>query len=290
MIPSRRKAIKTIAASATLLHTTPLFSNETGHTEKLKGNINHSVCRWCFEDIPLDSFCTIVKEMGFNAIDLIKPSEFEIIQKHQIVCSMVSPEGLNDYLRIGWNNVSNHEKFVPFYIDLIEKAAKNGYKNVICFSGNRNGMSDYQGMINCALGLKKIMPVAEKLGVVVQMELFNSKIDHKDYQCDSSRWGAALCEMIQSPNFKLLYDIYHMQIQEGDVIRSIQQYHSYFGHYHTAGVPGRNEIDETQELYYPAIMSAIAATGYKGYVAQEFIPKAKDKLISLKKAIQICDI
>ena len=290
MIKSRRNALKTIAASAAILHTSSIFAIDQTPGEKLKGNINHSACRWCFEDIPLDSFCKTLKEMGLNAIDLIKPSEFETIKQQGILCSMVSPEGLNDYLRIGWNTPANHEKFIPFYIDLIEKAAKYGYKNVICFSGNRNGMSDYQGLINCAAGLKKIMPVAEKLGVVVQMELFNSKIDHKDYQCDSSRWGAALCEMIQSPNFKLLYDIYHMQIQEGDVIRTIQQYHPYFGHYHTAGVPGRNEIDATQELYYPAIMKAIAATGYKGFVAQEFIPKEKDKLGSLKKAIEICDI
>ena len=151
-------------------------------------------------------------------------------------------------------------------------------------------MDDETGMNNCVTGLKKIIALAEKKGVVIQMELFNSRVDHKDYMADKSDWGVALCKRIDSPNFKLLYDIYHMQINEGDIIRTIQKNHEYFGHYHTAGVPGRHEIDESQELFYPAIMKAILATGFKGYVAQEFIPVSKEKIVSLRKAVKLCDV
>ncbi|MFL5771687.1 MAG: hydroxypyruvate isomerase family protein, partial [Flavisolibacter sp.] len=167
------------------------------------------------------------------------------------------------------------------------------YKNLICFSGNRKGMDDETGLNNCVEGLKQIMSLAEKKGVIVQMELFNSKINHPDYMCDKSAWGIELCKRLGSENFKLLYDIYHMQINEGDVIRTIRDHHQYFGHYHTAGVPGRNEIDETQELFYPAIIKAILATGFTDYVAQEFIPTGKDKeakVAALKKAVKVCDV
>src|SRR5690606_38675686 len=148
------------------------------------------------------------------------------------------------------------------YTEHIELVAKAGYKNLICFSGNRKGMDDETGMKNCAEGLKQIMSIAEKNGVIVQMELLNSKVNHKDYMCDKTRWGVELCKKVGSENFKLLYDIYHMQIDEGDVIRTIQDNHQYLGHYHTAGVPGRHEIDDTQELYYPAIIKAIIKTGF----------------------------
>lgn len=169
-------------------------------------------------------------------------------------------------------------------------AAKAGYKNVICFSGNRNGMDDQTGLKNCAEGLKKILPLAEKNGIIIQMELLNSKVNHKDYMCDRTAWGVELCKSLNSENFKLLYDIYHMQIDEGDVIRTIQDNHQYIGHYHTGGVPGRHEIDETQELYYPAIMNAILATGFKDYVAQEFLPAKENKVESLREAVKICDV
>ena len=176
------------------------------------------------------------------------------------------------------------------YFDLIEKAADLGIKNLICFSGNRNGIDDETGMENCAVGLDKIVKHAEKHNVMMAMELLNSKVDHKGYQCDKTPWGVQLVEKISSPNFKLLYDIYHMQIMEGDVIRTIKKYNQYFGHYHTGGNPGRNEINDTQELFYPAIMRAILDTGYKGYVSQEFIPTWKDKIAALKDGIKICDV
>ena len=190
----------------------------------------------------------------------------------------------------GFNHKEYHNRLVDNYLEHIDLVAEAGYTNLICFSGNRNGMDDETGLKNSVEGLKKILGRAEKRGVVLQMELFNSKINHPDYMCDNSPWGIELCKRLDSPNFKLLYDIYHMQISEGDIIRTIQDHHQYFGHYHTAGVPGRNEIDETQELFYPAIMQAIVATGFKGYVAQEFIPTAKDPIESLRRAISICDV
>ena len=258
----------------------------------LKGNINHSVAYWTCSFLPLDEMCQLVKKIGFSAIDLLAPKDWPTLQKHGIHCSMCYTAGKIS-LTEGWNNKDNHAWLVRDFEEAIPLVARAGYRNLICFSGNRKGMDDQTGMNNCAEGLKKIMGLAEKNGVVIQMELFNSKVDHKDYMCDKSAWGVELCKKIGSPHFKLLYDIYHMQINEGDVIRTIRDHHTYFGHYHTAGVPGRHEIDESQELYYPAIMQAILATGYKGHVAQEFIPSAKDnkeKIAALKKAIRICDI
>ena len=190
----------------------------------------------------------------------------------------------------GFNNKTYHQQLIKDYTEVIPLMVKAGYKNVICFSGNRNGMDDATGLKNCVEGLKQIMPLAEKNGIIIQMELLNSKVNHKDYMCDKTAWGVELCKTLGSPNFKLLYDIYHMQIDEGDVIRTIQDNHQYIGHYHTGGVPGRNEIDESQELYYPAIMKAIVKTGFKDYVAQEFIPVKADKLKSLKEAVMICDV
>ncbi len=291
----RRLAIKNIlAGTAALSFTNKLNAADNGIAKEnfqFKGNINHSVCRWTYSHLKLDELCLAVKKMGFSAIDLIGPKEWDILKKHGIDSSMCN--GAEISLTEGWNNKQYHPTLLKNYTDHIELVSKAGYKNLICFSGNRNGMDDETGMKNCAEGLKQIMTVAEQKGVIIQMELFNSKVDHKDYMGDKSAWGIALCKKIGSPNFKLLYDIYHMQINEGDVIRTIKNSHQFLGHYHTAGVPGRNEIDESQELFYPAIMKAIVATGYKGYVAQEFIPtgkESKDKMAALKKAIRICDV
>jgi hydroxypyruvate isomerase len=256
---------------------------------KLKGNINHSVCRWCYNDIPLDDLCKSVKEIGFSAIDLLAPKEWETAQKYGIYSTMCYTDG-EISLTEGFNNPKFHSKLISQFNAVFPLMVKAGYKDVICFSGSRNGMDDETGLKNCVDALKQVLPQAEKNGITVQMELLNSKVDHKDYMCDNSKWGVELCKRLNSENFKLLYDIYHMQIDEGDVIRTIRQNVKYFGHYHTGGVPGRHEIDETQELYYPAIMQAISDTGFKGYVAQEFIPAHKDKIASLKKAIEICDI
>jgi hydroxypyruvate isomerase len=190
----------------------------------------------------------------------------------------------------GWNDKQNHDQLIKGYTEVIPLVAKAGYKNLIAFSGNRNGMDDETGLKNSAEGLKKIMALAEKHNVMIIMELLNSRVDHPDYMCDKSAWGVELCKIVGSPNLKLLYDIYHMQIMEGDLIRTIQREHQYIGHYHTAGNPGRNEIDETQEINYPAVVRAVLDTGYKGYFCQEFIPKSKDKMASLEQAIRICDL
>jgi hydroxypyruvate isomerase len=258
----------------------------------LKGNINHSVCQWTYNHLRLDELCVMVKKLGLGAIDLIAPKDWPTLKKYDLHCSMCYTAGKIS-LTEGWNNKSFHPGLIKDFTDAIPLVAQAGYKNLICFSGNRNGMDDETGIKNCVEGLKQIIGLAEKNGVIIQMELFNSKVDHKDYMCDKSAWGVELCKRIGSENFKLLYDIYHMQINEGDVIRTIRDNHQYFAHYHTAGVPGRHEIDETQELFYPAIMKAILETGYKGFVAQEFMPTGKtneEKEKALKKAIKVCDI
>jgi hydroxypyruvate isomerase len=291
---NRRSAIKNIIAGSAAIGASGVltsFAKAPGKTmtdDKLKGNINHSVCRWCYADIPLDQLCASAKEMGLKAIDLVGPSEWPTLQKYGLFSAMCNGAEIN--LTDGFGDKVYHETLIKNYSDMIPKVAAAGYKNLICFSGSRRGKTDEEGWSNCAEGLKKLMPLAEKHNVILVMELLNSKITHKDYQCDKTAWGVELCKRVGSENFKLLYDIYHMQIDEGDVIRTIGENHQYITHYHTGGVPGRNEIDQSQELYYPAIMEAILATGYKGYVAQEFIPKRADKMASLKQGVQICDV
>lgn len=288
---SRRSVIKNIVAGTAgigLLGASQQALAKAMEDQPLKGNINHSVCRWTYDFLSLDELCVLAKEIGIKAIDLIGPKDWHILKKHGIDSSMCNGAEIN--LVDGWNNKDNHAKLILSYTEHIELVSKAGYKNLIFFTGNRRGMDDETGMQNTVEGLKKIVGLAEKKGVVLQLELFNSKINHKDYMADKSAWGVEMCKRIGSENVKLLYDIYHMQINEGDVIRTIQDFHPYFGHYHTAGVPGRHEIDDTQELNYPAIMQAIVKTGYKGYVAQEFIPVATDKIASLKDAIRRCDV
>lgn len=293
---NRREALKTIATGSVAAAATPLLQSfNSPYLEdnfKLKGNINHSVTQWTYGFIPLEELCIVVKKMGLKAIDLLSPAEWPTIQKHGLHCSMCYTAGKRS-LTEGWNRKENHDWLVKDYLEAIPLVADAGYKNLICFSGNRKGMDDETGMNNMAEGIKKIIGLAEQKGVIVQIEVFNSKIDHKDYMGDKSAWAVELCKRIGSPNFKILYDIYHMQINEGDVIRTIQNNHEYFGHYHTAGVPGRHEINESQELYYPAIMEAILKTGYTGHVAQEFIPTGKtndEKIAALKDAIKRCDV
>jgi hydroxypyruvate isomerase len=266
-------------------------SSATAETTALKGNIRHSVARWTFNFLSLEELCLVVRRLGFSAIDLVGPGEWQILKQHGIDSSMCNGAELN--LEDGWGDTRFHKPLIESYRKHIDLVADAGYQNLICFSGNARGMDPEDGLKNATIGLKKILAQAEKRGVVLQMELFNSKIDHPDYLCDNSAWGIELCKRLDSPNFKLLYDIYHMQISEGDIIRTIQNNHQYFGHYHTAGVPGRNEIDDTQELFYPAIVRAIQATGFKGYVAQEFMPKRatdQEKIESLQAAIRICDV
>jgi len=262
-----------------------------------RNRINHSVCKWCYDDIPLEDLCLAAREIGIQSIELLMPDELPVLQKHGLVCAMVSfPTGTApDGVKVGcienaFNRIEHHDTLVSIYEPHLKAAAAAGAGQVICFSGNRAGMSDEEGIENCAAGLKRLLPLAEKLGITLVMELLNSKVNHPDYMCDRTAWGVALCKKIGSANFKLLYDIYHMQIMEGDVIATIRANHEFISHYHTGGVPGRNEIDETQELFYPAIMRTIADTGYQGYVGQEFTPRRPDKLASLKQGVQICNV
>ena len=290
---NRRTLLKNLALGTSAVIASPAISFAKDPDDKkkykLKGNINHSVCRWTYNFLSLEELCKAVKQIGFGAIDLVGPKEWPVLQQHGIFSSMCYTAGDNSLTK-GWNNPVYHDTLIKDFTEVIPLAAKAGYKNVICFSGSRNGMDDETGLKNCADGLKKIIPLAEKNNIIVQMELLNSKVDHKDYMCDHTLWGVELCKRIGSENFKLLYDIYHMQIDEGDVIRTIQDHHQYIGHYHTGGVPGRHEIDNTQELYYPAVMQAILDTGFKGHVAQEFVPTYPDKLDSLREAVKICDV
>lgn len=287
---NRRVAIKTTAIGASAAFVPLAYSNEGNTPTKapLNGNIRHSVCSWCYPDLSLDELCLLVKDIGLVGIDLIGPEGWPTLKKYGLISTMCNGAELS--LTEGFNHTEYHPQLIENYTRQIELVAAAGYTNLICFSGNRNGMDDETGLQNCVAGLKQILPLAEEKGVVIQMELFNSKVDHPDYMCDNTAWGIELCKRLDSPNFKLLYDIYHMQIEEGDIIRTIRENHPYFGHYHTAGVPGRHEIEENQELFYPAIMKAIVETGYEGYVAQEFIPTREDPTESLRKAIALCDV
>jgi len=293
---NRRMAIKTMLAGTAALGASSVIpamaaENKNLSALKFKGNINHSVCRWCYNALTVEELCKAVKKIGFSAIDLVGPKDWPTLQQYGVFSSMCNGAEIN--LTDGFADKTYHATLIKNYTELIPLVAKAGYKNLICFSGSRRGMDDETGLKNATEGLKQIMALAEKEGVMIQMELLNSRVDHKDYMCDRSTWGIELCKRVGSPNFKLLYDIYHMQIDEGDVIRSIRNNHEFYGHYHTAGVPGRHELDENQELYYPAIMKAILATGFKDYVAQEFIPtgkEVKDKVAALKKAVKLCDV
>ena len=234
----------------------------------------------------LEELCQHAVSFGITGIDLLTIEELPTLKPFNLTCPMVSgPGGISH----GWNEVALHDELVAKSEELLPKVAAAGMPNMIVFSGNRRALSDAEGLAACAKGLKRIAPLAESLGVNIVMELLNSKWNHKDYQCDKTPWGAALVDEVGSDRFKLLYDIYHMQIMEGDVIQTITDYHPYIAHYHTGGVPGRAEIDETQELNYPAICRAIVETGYTGFVAQEFIPK-REPATSLRESIDLCDV
>ena len=247
------------------------------------GRLNQSVCKWCFPKIPLDKFAKDVAGMGLIGIDLLDPPDFPILKANGLICTMVQSHPLSK----GLCDTQFHDMCLEKLNVAIEATAAEGWKNVICFSGNARGIDRKTGMKNCVDALRKITPVAEKAGVTLQMELLNSKVNHADYMCDNSEWGVELVKQVGSDNFKLLYDIYHMQIMEGDIIRTIQANHAYYGHYHTAGNPGRHELDDQQELLYPPIAKAIADTGFDGYFAHEFIP-VRDPMAGLADAAKQC--
>lgn len=253
-----------------------------------KQDIKHSVCRWCYSKVPLEELCDKLKDIGVHSIELLHPDEWTIAQSRGLECAVGYA---NDWgLTKGFNNPDLHAELLKQYEQAIALANRDGIPQIIAFPGNRNGINDQQGLDSCAYGLEPIVKRAEKEGIIITMELMNSKIDHPDYQADSTGWGVRLVEKLGSPNFKLLYDIYHMQIMEGDIIRTINENIEYISHFHTAGVPGRHEIDESQELNYSAIARAIKQSGFKGYIGQEYIPSTDDAFKALSKAVEICDV
>lgn len=285
---NRKTAIKNILGiSAAGILGIPQIVSAQKTNQKLKGNINHSVARWPFSGKTLAELCEAAVAIGIKSVELIDPKDYQTVAKYGLTCAMCNSVPLHH--TDSFNNPKNHKEHKKEYFNLMPKVQDAGFKNIICFSGNRNGLDDDTGLENCAVGLAPIVKEAEKRDLTICIEVFNSKVNHPDYQADSTEWAVKLCEKIGSPNFKILYDIYHMQVQEGDIIATIKKYHQYIAHYHTAGVPGRHEIDDTQELNYPAIMQAIVDTGYKGFVAQEFLPE-RDAFTSLAEAVRICDV
>ena len=250
-----------------------------------KGRINQSVCKWCYGKIPLDQLCAAAAKMGLKSIELLSGSDLLTVEKYGLICAMVSTHSL----RNGMNNKKYRAECIAKIRTGIDAAAEHRFPNVITFSGNRAGIPDDVGLENAVIGLKQIVGYAEMKKVTICIEYLNSKVNHKGYMFDNMNWGVELCKKVGSERLKILYDIYHAQIMEGDIIRTIRDYKDYIGHYHTGGNPGRNEIDETQELYYPAIMQAIVETGFKAYVGQEFIPTG-DPLTSLAQGVRICDV
>jgi hydroxypyruvate isomerase len=283
---SRRSMMKAVGVGVTAsLASGKLAGKDQAEPHKPKGNIKQSVCQWCYGGIPLEKLTTDAQKMGYQSIELLGPDDILKVKKLGLTCAMVRCSSISD----GLNRKENHDRIEKELTTHINFAADEGIPNVICMAGNRKGLADDEGLKVCAEGLKRVLGLAEKKKVTICMEGLNSKVDHKDYMYDKTIWGVNLCKMLGSDRFKLLYDIYHMQIMEGDVIRNICDHHQYIAHYHTGGNPGRNEIDDTQELNYPAIVKAILETGYKGFLGQEFIPK-RDPMKSLAQGFQICDV
>jgi hydroxypyruvate isomerase len=281
---SRRSALQTLGAGAAAVAAMDLSFARAA--EASKGRIKQSVCRWCYGRIKLETLAEEAKKIGYQSIELLGPEEIRIVKGFGLTCAVMRcATGIVN----GLNRKENHDKIVKALLEDIEFAAAEGLPNVLSMSGNRAGMPDDVGLANCAAGLKRVMKRAEEKRITVLMEGLNSKVDHKDYMYDKTAWGLELCRKVGSPRFQLLYDIYHMQIMEGDVIRTVREHKELIGHYHTGGNPGRHEIDETQELYYPAIVRAILDTGYQGFLGQEFIP-AREPIASLAQGFRICDV
>ncbi len=282
---SRRQAIKAAAAGIGAAASAGPISLASPQAAPA-GRIKQAAARWCYKDIPVDSLARAAAGMGILGLDLVDPPDWPALKKNGLICTMAWGGGS---IPDGFNRKENHDKLEREYREKIPPVAAAGFPNIIALSGNRKGLSDQEGMENCIIGLNRVKAIAEQHNITICLELLNSKVDHKDYQCDHTAWGAEVVKKVGSPRVKLLYDIYHMQIMEGDVIRTIRENIKWIGHFHTGGVPGRNELDDTQELNWPAIMRAIAATGYTGYVAHEFVP-TRDPLTSLKEAVRLCAV
>jgi hydroxypyruvate isomerase len=284
---SRRAVLKTALSGVTIASLPSVSWAQQDSPIKRKGRIRQSASRWCYHDIPLDKLCAYAAQIGLQGIDLLNPEDYEVPARYGLVCSMAYASG--GEISSAMNRVENHAKMEEGFRKYIPLAAKAGVSNVITFSGNRNGMSDDEGAKNTIAGLNRVKKIAEDHGVTICMELLNSKIDHHDYMCDHTAWGVQVVQAVNSPRVKLLFDIYHMQIMEGDLVRTIQKNIDWIGHFHTGGVPGRHELGGTQEVQWDGVMRGIAATNFRGFVAHEFVP-ARDPLTSLREAADLCDI
>ena len=283
---TRREAIGTLGMAAAL----PLVGHGSAPSQGpavTKGRLKQSVSRWCYSKIPMPEFCRAVKEMGLTAIDLLEEPEWTIVRDHGLVCSMAYAGGGS--IPNGLNVRANHDAIVKNFEEKIPKAAQLKIPNVITFFGNRKGMSDAEATTNCVDGLNRVKKIAEDSGVTICVELLNSKVDHKDYQGDRTPFGVEIVKAVNSPRVKLLYDAYHMQIMEGDLIRTFRANKDYIAHVHTGGVPGRHELDATQEVNWRAVAEALVAVGYQGFMAHEFVP-TRDPLTSLREAVALCDV
>ena len=286
---TRRQALAAAGAAAVGSTLVPRASAQGKGSAVKRGRLKQSVCRWCYQRIPLEEFCKGVAEIGLTAIDLLQPAEWEVAARHGLLCSTGYPGEGGGSIVDGLNNRALHDQIVRTFTTALPLAKKARVPNLITFFGNRQGRSDQEAIDNCIAALGRIKPMAEDNEVTVVVELLNSKVDHRDYQGDHTNFGVQVVKAVNSPRVKLLYDIYHMQIMEGDIIRTIRQNKEWLAHYHTGGVPGRNELDPTQELQWPAIVKAILDTGYTGYFAHEFIP-TRDPMTSLREAVELCDV
>ncbi len=287
---TRRDALKSgLAATALASLTAQLRASTHGEAAAptRKNRIHQSACRWCYKDIPLDQLCAFAASIGMKGIDLLSVDEWEVPHRYGLICTMGQAGGgtILDAL----NRLEHHDAIEAAFRTNIPLAAKSGVPNVITFSGTRRGMSDDEGVRNTVAGLNRVKKIAEDNGVNICMELLNSKVNHPDYMCDHTAWGVRVMQEVNSPNVKLLYDIYHMQIMEGDLIATIRANLNWLGHFHTGGVPGRHELDSTQEVQWDGVMRALADAGFKGYVAHEFVP-VRDPLASLRAAVDLCDV
>ena len=284
---TRRNVLKSVLSGVAMTSLPSVSWSQEGAPVKRKGNIRQSVSRWCYQKIPLDKLCAYSAQIGLKGVDLLNHDEWEVPGRYGLVCSMGYAEGGD--IASAMNRVENHAKIEEAFRKYIPIAAKAGIPNVITFSGNRNGMTDEEGAKNTIIGLNRVKKIGEDHGVTICIELLNSKVDHKDFMCDHSSWGVQVVQAVNSPRVKLLFDIYHMQIMEGDLVRTIQKNIDWIAHFHTGGVPGRHELDGTQEVQWDGVMRGIAATNYRGYVAHEFVP-SRDPLTSLREAADLCDV
>ncbi len=282
---TRRSLLRSSAASVAAISLGSL-AEDSGQVAR-KGRIHQSVCQWCYPHIPIDQLAEYAARIGMRGVDLLQPDDYEIPRRYGLVCTMGYAGG--GEIGKSLNRVENHGAIEQAFRTNIPQAAKAGVPNVITFSGNRAGLSDDEGARNTITGLNRVKKIAEDHGVTICLELLNSKVNHPDYMCDHTAWGVRVVREVNSPNVKLLYDIYHMQIMEGDLIDTIRTNLQWIGHFHTGGVPGRHELDGTQEIQWDGVMRAIADAGFRGYVAHEFVP-AGDPLVSLRKAADLCDV